>query len=116
MRAPTRVGLAPEADMVLQHAVASCADRGVKVKKLINNANDVVSEMLEGIVRMSPGLSLLADENVVLDQATASLRKSGQVALISCGGAGHEPAHAGYVGDGMQIAAVSRDVFNSPTV
>ena len=93
-----------------------CGDRGVEVKKLINNANDVVSEMLEGIVRMSPGLSLLAGQNVVLDQATASLRKSGQVALISGGGAGHEPAHAGYVGAGMLSAAVSGDVFTSPSV
>jgi len=86
------------------------------VKKLINNANDVVSEMLEGIVRMSPGLSLLGDQMVVLDQASAALRKSGQVALISGGGAGHEPAHAGYVGAGMLSAAVSGDVFTSPSV
>lgn len=102
--------------MVLQHTVASCADRGVEVKKLINNANDVVPEMLEGIVRMSPGLSLLRDQTVVLDSASASLRQSGQVALISGGGAGHEPAHAGYVGAGMLSAAVSGDVFTSPSV
>ncbi len=72
--------------------------------------------MLEGIVRMSPGLSLLGDQMVVLDQASAALRKSGQVALISGGGAGHEPAHAGYVGAGMLSAAVSGDVFTSPSV
>ncbi|MDB5575656.1 MAG: dihydroxyacetone kinase, DhaK subunit [Bradyrhizobium sp.] len=86
------------------------------MKKLINNANDVVSEMLEGIVRMSPDLTLLSDQTVVLDQASAALRQSGQVALISGGGAGHEPAHAGYVGAGMLSAAVSGDVFTSPSV
>jgi len=102
--------------MVLQHAVASCADRGVEVKKLINDANNVVPEMLEGIVRMSPGLALLQGQTVVLDQASAALRQSGQVALISGGGAGHEPAHAGYVGAGMLSAAVSGDVFTSPSV
>lgn len=86
------------------------------MKKLINDVNNVVPEMLEGIVRLSPGLSLLKDEMVVLDSASDSLRKSGQVGLISGGGAGHEPAHAGYVGKGMLSAAVSGDVFTSPSV
>ena len=86
------------------------------MKKLINSVNDVVPEMLEGIVRMSPDLALLQGQMVVLDQASAARRLSGQVALISGGGAGHEPAHAGYVGAGMLSAAVSGDVFTSPSV
>lgn len=42
-------------------------------------------------------------------------RASGKVALISGGGSGHEPAHAGYVGQGMLDAAVSGNVFASPS-
>lgn len=86
------------------------------MKKLINDVDSVVPEMLEGIIRLSPGLSLLKGQMVVLDSASEALRKSGQVALISGGGAGHEPAHAGYVGAGMLSAAVSGDVFTSPSV
>ena len=63
-----------------------------------------------------PACRCLQGQTVVLDQASAALRQSGQVALISGGGAGHEPAHAGYVGAGMLSAAVSGDVFTSPSV
>lgn len=86
------------------------------MKKLINDVNSVVPEMLEGLVRMSPDLLLLPSEMVVVDAASADRRKAGQVALISGGGAGHEPAHAGYVGAGMLSAAASGDVFSSPSV
>ncbi len=86
------------------------------MKKLINSVNSVVPEMLEGIVRMSPDLLLMPADMIVVDAASADRRKAGQVALISGGGAGHEPAHAGYVGAGMLSAAVSGDVFSSPSV
>jgi triose/dihydroxyacetone kinase / FAD-AMP lyase (cyclizing) len=102
--------------LVSQHAAVLCADCEVEVKKLINDVNNVVPEMLEGIVRLSPDLALLKDQMVVLDSASSPLRSAGQVALISGGGAGHEPAHAGYVGAGMLSAAVSGDVFTSPSV
>ncbi|MBN9447096.1 MAG: dihydroxyacetone kinase subunit DhaK, partial [Bosea sp.] len=85
------------------------------MKKLINDPRQVVREMLEGIVALHPGLALLAEHDVVLrsDTPEAAQRK---VAVISGGGAGHEPAHAGYVGTGMLHAAVSGDVFTSPSV
>ncbi|TXI07015.1 MAG: dihydroxyacetone kinase subunit DhaK [Rhizobium sp.] len=85
------------------------------MKKLINRPADVVREMLEGIVALAPGLALLDSENVVL---RADLPAAGDrpVALISGGGAGHEPAHAGYVGPGMLTAAVTGEVFTSPSV
>lgn len=82
------------------------------MKKLINEPSAVVPEMLEGLVAISPGLMLLENETVVVragwDRAS--------VALISGGGAGHEPAHAGYVGPGLLTAAVAGDVFTSPSV
>ena len=85
------------------------------MKKLINDPRRVVREMLEGLADITPGIALLDDETVVIraDLPTAVLR---QVAIISGGGAGHEPAHAGYVGAGMLHAAVVGDVFTSPSV
>jgi dihydroxyacetone kinase len=85
------------------------------MKKLINRPADVVREMLEGIVALAPGLALLDTENVVL-RADLPVIANRPVALISGGGAGHEPAHAGYVGPGMLTAAVTGEVFTSPSV
>lgn len=85
------------------------------MKKLINRPADVVREMLEGIVALAPGLALLDTENVVL-RADLPAIADRAVALISGGGAGHEPAHAGYVGPGMLTAAVTGEVFTSPSV
>ncbi|RDD97786.1 dihydroxyacetone kinase family protein [Paracoccus pantotrophus] len=84
------------------------------MKKLINDPASVVREMLEGFVAGTPATGLLADETVVVrtDLADRSARK---VAVISGGGSGHEPAHAGYVGQGMLSAAVAGDVFTSPS-
>lgn len=85
------------------------------MKKLINDPRHVVREMLEGLADLQPGLALLRDENVVLrsDLPGVADRK---VAVISGGGSGHEPAHAGYVGPGLLTAAVAGDVFTSPSV
>ena len=85
------------------------------MKKLINDPRHVVREMLEGLADMTPGLALLDTENVAL---RADLPASDQrtVAVISGGGAGHEPAHAGYIGPGLLTAAVTGDVFTSPSV
>ncbi|KAJ4815158.1 Dihydroxyacetone kinase [Rhynchospora pubera] len=87
-------------------------------KKLINDPNDVVTEYIEGLVATYPGLQYLdgfPQIKVVL-QANVSPSTFDKVAVISGGGAGHEPAHAGYVGPGMLTAAVSGDVFASPPV
>jgi dihydroxyacetone kinase-like protein len=81
-------------------------------KKLINDPDNVVQEMIEGIVMASnQRLEQLNDYNIVV-RKDAPIEK---VALVSGGGSGHEPAHAGYVGQGMLDAAVAGDVFTSPT-
>jgi len=85
------------------------------MKKLINDPKHVVREMLEGIADLSPSLALLQDENVIVRSELASPAER-KVAVISGGGAGHEPAHAGYVGTGLLAAAVAGDVFTSPSV
>ena len=84
------------------------------MKRLINQPEAVVDEMIEGLVAIHPGLSRLADHTLVLRSDAAAGRYL-QVALISGGGSGHEPAHAGYVGKGMLSAAVAGQVFTSPS-
>lgn len=85
------------------------------MKKLINHPGSVVSEMVDGLLAAYPGLASLAGHSVLLRADYASARQA-QVALISGGGSGHEPAHAGYVGAGMLSAAVAGEVFTSPSV
>ena len=82
------------------------------MKKLINEPGAVVPEMLDGLAALSPAIALLEGETVAV---RADWDRNG-VALISGGGAGHEPAHAGYVGPGLLTAAVAGDVFTSPPV
>lgn len=82
------------------------------MKKLINNPNDIVSEMVEGIVSSYPSYVKKLNDLPVIIRAN---KKANKVALISGGGSGHEPAHAGYVGYGMLDAAVCGEVFTSPS-
>jgi dihydroxyacetone kinase len=84
------------------------------MKKLINRPEAVVEEMIEGLVAVHPGLERVPGHTVVVRSDAAELRDR-RVALISGGGSGHEPAHAGYVGRGMLSAAVAGDVFTSPS-
>ena len=84
------------------------------MKKLVNDPRSIVREMLEGQVALNAAQTLLEGENVVL-RADLGPPGSAQVAIISGGGSGHEPAHAGYVGAGMLHAAVAGDVFTSPS-
>ncbi len=84
------------------------------MKKLINQPLDVVREMLEGAVATAPGQALLDRENVVVRHPLPA-EAARPVALLSGGGSGHEPAHAGYVGAGMLTAAIAGDVFTSPS-
>ncbi|OMO50229.1 Dak kinase [Corchorus capsularis] len=87
-------------------------------KKLINNPNDVVTEFIEGLVETYPGLQYLDGfpEVKVVIRADVSGATYDKVAVISGGGSGHEPAHAGFVGEGMLTAAICGDVFASPPV
>ncbi|XP_010465835.1 PREDICTED: putative 3,4-dihydroxy-2-butanone kinase [Camelina sativa] len=87
-------------------------------KKFINNPNDVVTEFIEGLVETYHGLQYLDGfpEVKVVIRADVSAEKYDKVAVISGGGSGHEPAHAGYVGEGMLTAAICGDVFASPPV
>src|SRR3954471_22399193 len=83
------------------------------MKKLINRPQEVVEEMVEGLVAVYPGLCRLPGHTVLV-RADAPAAAARPVPVISGGGSGHEPAHAGYVGRGMLSAAVAGDVFTSP--
>nr|WP_233611900.1 dihydroxyacetone kinase family protein [Corallococcus sp. AB045] len=85
------------------------------VKKLVNAPRAVVQEMLEGFVALAPGQALLEGETVVVCVDVPAALGARKVAVLSGGGSGHEPAHAGYVGTGMLHAAVAGDVFTSPS-
>lgn len=82
------------------------------MKKIINNPENVVTEMLDGLAYVHSDLVHRVDG---FDIIVRNEQSSGQVGLISGGGSGHEPAHAGFVGDGMLSAAIAGAVFTSPT-
>lgn len=81
------------------------------MKKLINNAEDVIVEQLHGFD--------LAHDSIEVHSAPTFVNAvggaKGRVAVISGGGSGHEPLHGGFVGEGMLDAACPGQVFTSPT-
>ncbi|XP_050191072.1 triokinase/FMN cyclase isoform X2 [Myiozetetes cayanensis] len=83
-------------------------------KKLVNSVSGCADDALAGLVSCNPGLRLLQGHRVILRDDLVAVR--GRVALLSGGGSGHEPAHAGYVGKGMLTGVVAGAVFTSPSV
>ena len=80
------------------------------MKKLINDSNKVVTEMLQGMAIANPNIVYHEEFEVI-----ARKNKTEKVGIVSGGGSGHEPAHGGYVGTGMLDAAVAGNVFASPS-
>lgn len=83
------------------------------MKKIINDPGAVVAESLRGMAAAHPDLLAVRTDPAVVSRADGPVR--GKVAVISGGGSGHEPLHAGFVGPGMLDAAVPGPVFTSPT-
>ena len=82
------------------------------MKKFVNDIESVMRESLGGLVEAHPGLLRVEFEPTFVARAQ---RASKKVALLSGGGSGHEPLHAGFVGRGMLDAACPGQVFTSPT-
>ena len=81
------------------------------MKKIVNKVENILYEMLDGISRAYPDkLEKVQNYNIIKRKEIKN-----KVNLVSGGGSGHEPAHAGYVGYGMLDAAVAGEVFTSPT-
>jgi len=83
------------------------------MKKLINDAETVVDEMLDGMVAAYPDSVRRLPDTQVLVRDDAPV--DDKVAVVSGGGSGHEPTHASYLGEGMLDAAAAGEVFTSPT-
>jgi dihydroxyacetone kinase-like protein len=82
------------------------------MKKLINDVDSMLSESLDGFAAAHADIVTLGAGGQFVRRRTP---KPGKVALISGGGSGHEPLHAGFVGHGMLDAACPGQVFTSPT-
>lgn len=82
------------------------------MKKILNGTDQVVEQMVEGLVKSHADVVHRVEGTRVIARNN---KRPGKVGLVSGGGSGHEPAHAGYVGRGMLSAAVCGDVFTSPT-
>ena len=82
----------------------------------INEKNNVVTEAIDGLIQGASGKLSRLDGYPHIKVVVRSDWDKSRVALISGGGAGHEPSHAGFVGRGMLTAAVCGDVFASPSV
>ncbi|MEO1091568.1 MAG: dihydroxyacetone kinase subunit DhaK [Pseudomonadota bacterium] len=83
------------------------------MKKFVNAIDDVLTEALRGFVRAHGDVVRLGEGPTFVARARPT--RQGKVALISGGGSGHEPLHAGFVGSGMLDAACPGQVFTSPT-
>ena len=82
------------------------------MKKLINHVDTVLAESLDGFAATHADIVTLGPARQFVRRRTL---KPGKVALISGGGSGHEPLHAGFVGHGMLDAACPGQIFTSPT-
>jgi dihydroxyacetone kinase-like protein len=81
------------------------------MKKFINDPNDLTVELLEGYTKAYSDKVKLVSDKIVM---RAEPKPEDQVAIVTLGGAGHEPALSGYVGQGMLDASVVGDIFAAP--
>ncbi len=82
------------------------------MKKLINSPDTLLAESLDGFAAAHADIVALGDDRKFVRRRSLT---QGKVALVSGGGSGHEPLHAGFVGHGMLDAACPGQVFTSPT-
>lgn len=83
------------------------------MKKLVNDPRKVVQETIDGFAAAHKDIVSAHSDPLYITRS--QLKQEGKVALISGGGSGHEPLHAGFVGEGMLDAAIPGPVFTSPT-
>lgn len=86
------------------------------MKQFINEREKIVTDAVDGIVKTSGGKLARLDGYPHIRVVVRNDWDKSKVALVSGGGSGHEPAHAGFVGEGMLTAAVCGDIFASPSV
>ena len=84
--------------------------------QFINDKESLVTEAIDGLLAASGGSLRRLDGYPHIKVVYRAERDASKVALLSGGGSGHEPSHAGFVGKGMLTAAVCGEVFASPSV
>lgn len=84
--------------------------------QFINKKEDIVTEAIDGLIQSSGGTIARLDGYPYIRVVVRNGWDKSKVALVSGGGSGHEPAHAGFVGEGLLTAAVCGDVFASPSI
>ena len=83
----------------------------MKMKKFINNPETLTRELLEGLALAHGDVVELVNGNMVVSK---KLKEANRVTIVTLGGTGHEPALAGFVGDGMLDISVAGDIFAAP--
>jgi len=83
----------------------------MKMKKLINNPENLTQELLEGLALSNPDTIELTESKLV---ANKKLKEADRVTIVTLGGTGHEPALSGFVGEGMIDVSVPGDIFAAP--
>jgi dihydroxyacetone kinase-like protein len=102
----------PEQEIILSYKFGSA--RRNRMKKIINNPDDFVDELIEGILLAHKGsLKSVSDDNRALARADAPIE--GKVGIATGGGSGHIPVFLGYVGKGLADAVAIGNVFSSPS-
>ncbi len=86
------------------------------MQQFVNEKSALVTEAIDGLVRASGGRLARLDGYPHIKVVVRTNTDGSKVALVSGGGSGHEPAHAGFVGSGLLTAAVCGEVFASPSV
>ena len=82
------------------------------MQKIINHADEVVDEMIEGFVKAHPNLIAKTDNPRVLKYKAAPI--ANKVGIVTGGGSGHKPAFIGYIGKNMVDAVAAGEIFSSP--
>src|ERR1700740_3048877 len=83
----------------------------MRMKKFINDPQNLVAELLDGMALAFPEKVRLSSRNIV---ARTVKKEPGKVRLVTLGGSGHEPGLSGFVGKGMLDLSVAGDIFAAP--
>ena len=83
----------------------------MKMKKFINNPENLTPELLEGFAEAHKELVTLGENRMIINN---KLAEADRVTIVTQGGSGHEPAISGFVGEGMVDISVVGDVFAAP--
>jgi len=115
LRSGDTVRITPEAPF-FSTPPAPASSEETAMSQFVTLKEDIFAEAVDGVVSASGGRLARLDGYPHIRVVLRADWDKSRVALVSCGGSGHEPAHAGFVGAGIPTAAICGDVFASPSV